>query len=553
MTAGQSRTSAPGDGVGHALEASRLYHNGLAHLQLGNSQPAAAFFQQALALNPQLAGAHYNLGTILQASDRHAEAIAHYEKAIALKPDDFAAHNNLGNALVALNRHDDAIAHYQQALALRPDLAGAHMNFGNALQAAGRNEEAVRAYEQALALKPDLAAALMNLGNSLQAMERTEAAIEHYQKALALTPAYPEAHMNLASSLERLDRYDEAVAHYRQAIALDPNYAKAHTYLGLLCLSRGRFAEGWEHYEHRWAGMGIARRAYLQPRWTGEHVGGRLLVWGEQGLGDQILYAGMIPDITRHADSVLLEVEPRLTPLFARSFPHVQVIGIRDDLDAAAIAAQDSLAGLGKHLRTSWDAFPRREHGYLVADPTRVAGLRERLTRGKRAVIGLSWRSHNPLFGKSKSAQLADFQAVLRSPDTRYVDLQYGDTDAERASVERELGIKVERLDDIDNTNDIDGLAALICACDAVVTVSNTTAHLAGALGTPTWVFVPYGHARIWYWFKDGGRSPWYPRVHVRRQTGGQSWSQLVSSTQEEIANLLRSIRAQGVRDGARD
>jgi tetratricopeptide (TPR) repeat protein len=542
MTAGQPRTSAAAHAIGHALEASRLYQTGLAHLQLGNSQPAAAFFQQALALNPELAGAHYNLAAILQASNRHQEAVEHYEKAIALKPDDFAAHNNLGNVLVALNRHDDAIAHYQKARALRPDLPGAHMNFGNALQAAGRNEEAVRAYGQALALKPDLAAALMNLGNCLQALERTEAAIEHFEKALKLAPAYPEAHMNLASSLERLDRYDEAIAHYRQAIALEPNYAKAHTYLGLLCLSLGRFGEGWEHYEYRWTGMGIARRGYLQPRWNGEQVHGGLLVWGEQGLGDQILYAGMIPDLAPHADSVLLEVEPRLAPLFARSFPGVQVIGAQEDLYAGAIAMQESLAGLGKHLRTSGDAFPRRERGYLIADPARAAALRERLTRDKRAVIGLSWRSHNPLFGRSKSAQLADFQAVLRAPDTRYVDLQYGDTRAERASVERELGIEVERLDEIDNTNDIDGLAALITACDAIVTVSNTTAHLAGALGKPTWVFVPYGHARIWYWFKDRDHSPWYPRVQVRRQTSGQSWSQLISSAQEEIAKFLRSI-----------
>jgi Flp pilus assembly protein TadD len=541
MTNGHSRSSAAAHGAGHALEASRLYQTALAHLQLGNPQSAAAFFRQALALNSELAGAHYNLGAILQASNRHEEAIGHYEKAVALKPDDFAAHNNLGNALVALNRQVDAIAHYQKALALRPDQPGAHMNFGNALQAAGRNEEAIGAYERALALKPDFAAAWMGLGNSLQALDRTDAAIERFERALALAPDYAEAHMNLASSLERLDRYDEAIAHYRRAIARDPNYAKAHTYLGLLYLSLGRLGEGWEHYEHRWTGMGVGRRGYPQPRWNGEYVRGGLLVWGEQGLGDQILYAGMVPDLLPHADSILLEVEPRLAPLFTRSFPDVRVVGTGDELYSGPVAAQESLGGLGKYLRTTWDEFPRRECGYLAADPARVAELRRRLTRDKRTVVGLSWRSHNPLFGKSKTAQLADFQAVLRSPDTRYVDLQYGDTGAERADVERELGIEVERLDEIDNTNDIDGLAALITACDAVVTVSNTTAHLAGALGKPVWVFVPYGHARIWYWFKDGERSPWYPRVQVRRQASGQSWTNLVSSSQVEIADFLRS------------
>jgi hypothetical protein len=212
------------------------------------------------------------------------------------------------------------------------------------------------------------------------------------------------------------------------------------------------------------------------------------------------------------------------------------------ELFSGRIDRQVPLGGLGRYLRPDWAAFPRRERGYLAADPARASALRARLTGGKRAVIGLSWRSHNPLFGESKSAQLADFRTLLSAPDIRYVDLQYGDTRAERAAVESEFGTRVERLDDIDNTNDIDGLAALIAACDIVMTVSNTTAHLAGALGKPTWVFVPYGHARIWYWFKEGAASPWYPRVHVERQAAGQSWSQLTASAQQDIAACIASL-----------
>ncbi len=187
----------------------------------------------------------------------------------------------------------------------------------------------------------------------------------------------------------------------------------------------------------------------------------------------------------------------------------------------------------------SWDAFPKRERGYLVADETRTPALRQRLDDG-RTVIGLSWVSKAPIGGAQKSARLADFAALLRSPGCRFVDLQYGDTRAERDAVERELGIRVERLADIDNTNDLDGLAALMGACDAVVTVSNTTAHLAGALGRPTWVMVPHGHARIWYWFRDRDESPWYPRVRVRRQQRGQAWSELIAAVAAEVRNDRR-------------
>lgn len=342
--------------------------------------------------------------------------------------------------------------------------------------------------------------------------------------------------MNLGVALQRLDRHDEALLRYEKVLALDPDHADALRGKCVLYLSLGRFVEGWKLYEQRFGGT---VRAYPQPRWNGERVG-TLLAWGEQGLGDQILYAGMVPDLASRADAVVLEVEPRLTPLFARSFPGVRVIAQGRE-KAGRVDAQTPLGSLGKHLRPDWGSFPRREHGYLVADETRASELRARLCRDARAVIGLSWISVSPDIGKSKSARLRDFESLLRKPGLRFVDLQYGDTQTERATVEREIGIRVERLE-IDNTNDLDGLAALIAACDLVVTVSNTTAHLAGALGKPTRVFVPFGHARLWYWFQEREDNPWYPHMRVRRQRAGQSWADLIASTAEEFSTFVESI-----------
>ncbi len=159
-------------------------------------------------------------------------------------------------------------------------------------------------------------------------------------------------------------------------------------------------------------------------------------------------------------------------------------------------------------------------------------------------MIGLSWVSRNP-FVRAKSAALRDLKAVLRLPNCRFVDLQYGDTRAEREAVAQEFGIAVERLPDVDTTNDIDGLAALIGACDAVVTVSNTTAHLAGAVGATTWVMVPHGHSRFWYWFRDYADSPWYPRVHVRRQSRGQPWSEVARAIASEAATFMTTTKRQ--------
>jgi ADP-heptose:LPS heptosyltransferase len=157
--------------------------------------------------------------------------------------------------------------------------------------------------------------------------------------------------------------------------------------------------------------------------------------------------------------------------------------------------------------------------------------------------MGLSWVSKNPNIGHFKTARLDDLESVLRLPGCRYVDLQYGDTLAEREVLKQSAGLNVERLEDVDNTNDIDALAALIAACDLVVTVSNTTAHLAGALGKPTWVLVPYSRGRIWYWFNDRGDSPWYPRARIKRQKQGQPWKDLIESSADEIAAFVEAAR----------
>jgi Flp pilus assembly protein TadD len=446
----------------------------------------------------------------------------------------------LGNALNALGRAADAIEHFEIALSLAPNHAEARHNLGVALQALNRNAEAIPHYQRVISLEPSHASAHMNLGNALHELNRHGEALAPLERALALNPGYAHAHTNYANTLAALGRHEEALRHFDQAIALEPHNAGVKFNKSQLVLALGRFAEGWELYEYRWAAIGGNRpRPYRQPVWDGNRAA-TLLAWAEQGLGDQILQFGMVPELAECAESIVLEVEPRLVELFARSFPQARVVALGDELYAQPVDAHVPLGSLGRHFRGSWDAFPRRERGYLTADAARTRALRTRLTPDGRNVIGLSWVSHNPRSGKSKSARLADLEPVLRRPGCRFVDLQYGDTRAEREAVERELGVRVERLDDIDNTNDIDGLAALISACDAVVSVSNTTAHLAGALGVPTWTLVPHGHSRIWYWFKEGDDSPWYPRVRVRRQGPEQPWRDLAAAAADDVAKRLK-------------
>jgi tetratricopeptide (TPR) repeat protein len=426
------------------------------------------------------------------------------------------------------------------------------MNLGNALKALNRFEEAQQANARAAALAPNSALAQLNLGSALQLQGRYDEAISCYAKALMLDPKLAAAQMNYAIALSALKRYDDAMTRFDKALALNANLADAYWNKSLLCLTLGRFEEGWPLYEYRWlAGVvGLGQRKYPQPRWTGARLDGTLMIWGEQGLGDQILYAGMLPEMAGRADRIIVEVESRLTALFERSFPGLEVIGCGGKLYSGRLDAHEPLVGLGRFFRRSWQAFPRRERGYLVADEALTRALRKRVSSDGKLVVGLSWRSSNPRLYRAKTARLEDFEALLKMPNLRFIDLQYGDTAEERAAAEHKLGVPIERLEDIDNTQDIDGLAALISACDFVVTVSNTTAHLAGALGKPTFVLVPYGNAHLWYWFAEGDSSPWYPQVRLRRKTMQQTWAMMVQALADDIAAFSAGL---GSSDAAAD
>jgi Tfp pilus assembly protein PilF len=534
VTAGRAAPADP------AAEADRLYQAGFSHMQSGRLEAAVVSFRQALGIKDDFADAHAHLAVALQGLHRTDEAVLHYERALTIRPGDAGTLNNFGNILQALNRPDDAVRQYEAALAAAPDHPLIHVNLANALHAASRHDEAQRHYDRALALDPKFVSAHMNRGNSFKERGQYDEAIACYERALALDPRSIATLMNLAKTLQMADRRADIVACYRKLLDLDSGNADARMNMGMLHLASGQLSAGWDDYEQRWfTSNAVPRRAYPQPRWNRERVRGTLLVWGEQGVGDQVLHASMIPELTGSADEIVLEVEPRLVPLFARSFPAVRVVALGPPLYSGPVQAHVPIGGIGRFLRPSLEAFPRREDGYLVANATRVSELRRRLATDGRAVVGVSWISRNAEFGKLRSASLRDFEKLLRLPGCRFVDLQYGDTESERAALERDTGIRVERLDDVDTTADIDGLAALIAACDAVVTVDNTTVHLAGALGRPTWVLAPHGPACIWYWFEGRDDSPWYPRVRVMRQGKGQSFAELMPAVTDGVSRAI--------------
>lgn len=505
-------------------------------------------YRKALEIDPSHARAWSNYGAVLGVQGDRTGEIAAYRRALTADPQLAPVWSNLGNALREARSHEEAIEACRRATEIDSALPSAWSNLGSALHDAGRYDESVAATRTALRLEPHLPEAWNNLGSALRSVSRYEEAVEAHERAARLHPDSASFRFNYGITLQHAGRTDEAIAQLRRALEHDPDDAEIHTELSLALLGSGRLAEGWQEYEWRWKRSGAPARRHSGPIWDGDRSWPRrLLLWSEQGIGDQILYASMIPELAKSALRVTAEVDPRLGDLFRRSFPGVSIVPRREPPAIAADGydCQSPLAGLGKWLRSSPEAFPRHE-GYLKADPGRAAGYESRLSAVHTGMrVGLSWSSANPEFGDRKSTALAAWAPLLRVPGLSFIDLQYGNTAHERAELEARQGARLVHLDDIDLYQDLDGVTALCAACDLVITVSNVTAHVAGALGKPVWLLAPRARGRLWYW--TGGRydSPWYPSMRVYSQHALGDWQGAFDEVARDLARwAARAIKA---------
>ncbi len=552
--------------------------------KLGRLEESLFCYEQALQLNPGLAPAYNNIGFVLNESARHAEALDYFDKALQLSPNYAEAYSNKGSAYHALNQLEEALGCYDRAIAINPRFARALSNKGNIMREIGCFEQALDCHAQAIALEPNFAEAHCNQGVTLQEMKRYEEALQSYDRAVALSPGLAIAHNNRGYILREQGRLGEAMDSYDRAIAIKPDYAEAFGNRGALfkdlgeidqsirdfdhaitlnadlpevywnkslaLLSSEQFEFGWDLYEWRFKKkIKLSKKSnwvdypIQLPQWDGQPLqpAEALLVLPEQGIGDQIFYAGMFPAMQERGENLHVAVDRRLLALFKRSFPKINFVS--SELDDVTRLVQDRpeirykiyCASLGKFLRKSPESFRDVELGYLRPNTSQVAALQTRLREHSKKICGLSWSSKNADFGSHKSLSLANLESILKLPGYSFVNLQYGDVSAEIEEIMGRTGCAVATMRDIDNFNDIDGLASLICACDVVVTVSNTTAHLAAALGRPVRILLPAAAGLLYYWHLRRHDSPWYPSAKLYRQSRMASWEEPVAQLHADL------------------
>ena len=514
------------------------YAEALRHLSAGRFDDAERACRRILQQQPTHTDTLNVLGLTHLRSGKPERALANFKKALKTKPTEVPILLNCGVASAALNAYDEATHYFSQALALDDRCAEAHVQWGTLLQRRFKFSEAAEHFRAALRLNDQHALCHGLLGEGLLLQGQFDEATLHLTQAMTLNPKLWSVYDNLALVAENQGRTADALAWFEKALTLRPDFAGSHFNRAVVRLRHGDLAQGLDEYEWRWripnTRLSTTARPFPQPQWQGEALNGRtLLVWGEQGVGDEIRTASLVRDLAERGAPVVLECDKRLVALFERSLAGVKIIARREPPASATrapeIAYHSPAESLIRYLRPTLDDFPKRD-AYLTADNVRTAEFKRRLKAAAphQPLIGLSWGSYNPQLMQGKTTKLADWAPILNIKQAMFVGLQYGDTRTERDSVQQSLGLTMAHLSDLDFIKDLDGVAALTAACDLVITVSNTTAHLAGALGVPTWVLLPFGHFQPWYWFSDRTDSPWYPSVKLYRQNRFGDWGRVL-------------------------
>lgn len=538
----------------------------------GDSVGAERAYKRAILLQPDHAEAHNNLGALYKDGGRPEEAEHCFRKAVAIAPNYGEALYNLGAVLMQRGAMAEAEHALRQALEVTPDNPDILIDLGVALQRQGRFDDAKRLFEQVLAAEPDNAAAHINLASLYFQWERHEDGEPHARRGAELAPNHPAAHNNLGNILAALRRFDDADASFRRAIALAPGYTDAIGNLANLMKNSGRIAEAVETYRRglalapgdarlafglslsllgagaveeawRWYDAGFAcgerrpDRRDCAPPWRGEDLAGRtLFVWPEQGVGDEILFASVFPDLAAEfpGASVVIECDARLVPSFARSFPWATV---REEgaFDPAEADFQIAFGQLLYRYRPTLDAFAAPP-AWLAADPDRRAEFRERLAAaGPELKVGINWRSGLVTARRAHGlTELDDWTPILTLPGVQPVSLQYGDCEAELKAVEDRLGVPVLRWGDLDLREDIDGVLALIAELDAVVNVGTSVMGMAGAVGTESLILL-----REQEWIMLGaGRMPWFANARVFERPVRDHWTAPIAAAAEHLSRL---------------
>lgn len=544
-----------------AIAVQPLLRRAIAALNREDFEAGGKLAIEVLERDEQNGVAWYLLGIARERAGDFPSSVKAYEAALQLLPDQAEVANDLGRLAYRMGMHEQAEKLFRHYVAHAPGRPEGINNLASVIRDRGRRDEAIELLREAIIGRPESQMLWNTLGTILIENGDLQSALTFFSEAVRLDPKFGKARYNLGQvklglgdPQGALDDCNEAMKRVVTADDREMMRLARSSYQ----LALGRLGEGWDDYEARISPQfaDVTNFHIDRPRWTpGADIYGKtLLVVGEQGLGDEVLFANVLPDVLKKLGpdgKLRLAVEGRLVPLFQRSFPEAEVtahatyvfatrpLRAAPNTDHETVDLWTPIACLLREFRRTVDAYPTLEAlptGYLRADPKRVAHWRDVLkTAPAGPKVGLLWKSLISKDARQRYFSPFDQWApVVKSPGVSFVNLQYGDCSEELARAERDFGVTIWNPPGIDLKKDLDDVAALCCAMDLVIGFSNATLNLGAACGAPTWLITAPAA-----WTRLGTDSyPWYPQAQVFSPESSGEWSPVMADVSERLTAL---------------
>ncbi len=471
---------------------------------------------------------------------RYSDAVLMLKKALHHESENLELLEEYGYNLSQIGQYDQSNQAFQKILAQNP----AHFNALHLLACnyyfLKQYRHAVETYQKVLDINPKFGPCWSNKGAAHQSLAEFIEARECYQKSIQFDEKLPDVHNNYGNVLQVFGDISGAEREYLRAIELSPTYVEPKYSLGEIHLARGEFEEGWKGYAIRSQKREHDHRNFTHPVWDGVPSQTlKLLAYSEQGVGDIVMFGTCLPDLLNEVPNTTVELDPRLIPLFHRTFSHLRYVPRQMHLSkdvpvtVPGVDAKFGMGSLPERYRPSLESHPR--HGYLKVDPQVRQMWVDRFARlGAGLNVGISWRGgKNAEVGARRSIPLAAWKPILQTPGVKFINLQYGDCSQDTAFIRNEFGVTLHHWSDADPIKNLDGFSAQMSACDLVISIDNATVHFAGGLGVPCWTML--GLVPEWRWMLTGERSYWYESLRLFRQTKVFEWTDLAARVAETL------------------
>ena len=529
---------------------------GFAFLQLGELEQSIVFFSEILQKNPDDFVALNNRASSFYLQKNYKDALVDVKKAMEIDPNYSLAYFTYGKILTDLREYDEALNQFNKCISIEPNYFQTYGALGFLYYNKREYEKALEFFNLALLNLPNDELILNNRGANYKELKLFDLALIDYEKAIDINPNCFLAEVNRASLYDLLKLFDKAEIAFLSLLKKYPEHPNLQMNCSVHFLNLKKFKEGWQLYESRssiYDPEEVFTEFYktcknkLMP-WDKNNSNNKILIVSEQGIGDQILHLSLLSDFIKiniNSDITVL-LDYRLKNLFERSFSNsVNLFFIATkknvplkDMDFDLYDSFALSGDLMQIFRSKIEDFKGQKH-FLISDRKRTVDLKNKFSQSKNKICGISWISKNADTSEDKSLPNSSVFEILSLENFHFINLNYAPIGDEiyKNILENDISFEVEKS--VDNYEDIDGLTSLIDACDIIVTISNVTAHIAGALGKKTLLLMPHAVGKHWYWHENDKFSLWYPSIKIFRQNKDNDWTAPLFQLKDDLRGFL--------------